>query len=103
MKAIKLITCRVMQSEADEVMEAARKAGASGITSYSARGSGIREKLGLYGKLCLTEEKEVIIIAAKEKEADKIFDAVVEAGELSKPGMGFAFIQPIERAVGFVK
>jgi nitrogen regulatory protein P-II 1 len=44
-----VITCIVQRGSADDVMKAANKAGATGATIYFARGTGVRERLGLLG------------------------------------------------------
>ena len=44
-----LITCIVEKGQADGIVKAARQAGATGATVYYARGSGVRERLGLLG------------------------------------------------------
>ena len=96
-----LITCIVERNRADIVVDAAIAAGAQAATMFYARGRGLREKLGILGKL-IQAEKEVILIVTKEEDRKKIFDAVVSAADLDKPGKGFAYVQPVEDAVGFL-
>lgn len=95
-----LITCIVQRGKGDEVWDAAKKAGAGGVTIHFARGKGVREKLGLLG-IAISPEKEVLQLVVPDKDADKIFDAIVKAGKLETPGMGFAFLEDVKRAVGF--
>ena len=101
MNQLHLITCIVERSRADKVVDDAIAAGAQAATMFYARGRGLREKLGILGRL-IQAEKEVILIVTKEEDRKKIFDAVVSAAELNKPGKGFAYIQPVEDAVGFL-
>lgn len=102
MEQLDEITCIVQRGEADKMVKAAMEAGAQGATIYYARGTGVRQKLGVFGSI-IQPEKEVIIIVAQTSETDKIFNAIVSAGKLDLPGKGFAFVQKIDRAVGFLE
>lgn len=101
MAGFKIITCIVQRGKADKVVKAAMAAGAEGATVFYARGTGVRQKLGILGAM-LSPEKEVIVIGTTGDKSDSIFDAVVEAGKLGNPGRGFAFVQDADRAVGFI-
>ena|SRR3989344_608904 len=101
MSQFHLITCIVERSKADKVVDAAIAAGAQAATMFYARGRGVREKLGIWGIL-IQAEKEVILVVTKEEERKNIFDAIVDAAELKVPGKGFAYVQPVEDAVGFL-
>ena len=94
-----LITCIVERGRADEVVRAALKAGAPAATIYFARGSGIRERLGLLFKIAISPEKEVIDIVAPQGSADAIFEAMVQAGQIELPGKGFIYMVPVSRAM----
>lgn len=101
-KKLDLITCIVQRGKADRVVKAAMKAGAQGATVFFARGTGIREKLGLLG-IAIQPEKEVIMIVIESELTEKVFEAIVEAGKLRIPGHGFAFINEIKKAVGLIE
>lgn len=96
-----LITCIVQRGEADNVVEAAMKAGAQGATIYYGRGMGVREKIGFAG-LFIRPEKEIVLIITRQEQTDAVFNAVVSAARLEKKGQGFAFLHKLDRAVGFV-
>lgn len=96
-----VITCIVQRGKADDVMKAASAAGASGATIYFARGTGIREKLGLFG-IAIQAEKEVISICVPGSNAPPIFDAMVKAGKLNTPGMGFIYQTKVDKAVTYI-
>ncbi len=98
---IDLITCIVQRGRADAAVKAAMKAGATGATMFYARGTGVRQTMGLLGNL-IQPEKEVILIVTKKNQTDKVFDVLVEKANLKKPGQGFAFVHHIEKAVGFI-
>ena len=56
-----LITCVIQKDQAEQVLEAAKNAGAQGATISYAQGTGIRERMGLIG-VTIDEQKEVIRI-----------------------------------------
>lgn len=95
---LKLIVCIVQRGKADEVVKAAMKAEAPAATIYFARGTGIREQLGFL-KVFISPEKEVIEMVVSSEEADKVFDAIVDAGKLDTPGMGFIYMTPVDKAL----
>jgi len=97
----RLITCIVERGKADGVIEAALKAGAQAATVFFARGRGVKEKLGFMGRL-IQDEKEVILIVTKNDNTGEVFETVITKARLKEPGRGFAYIQPVEQAVGFL-
>lgn len=94
---VQLITCVVQRGKAEEVAKVAIRAGAPAATIYFARGTGVRERLGLL-RIAISPEKEVIDIVAPNDRADAIFDAMVSEGKLDTPGMGFIYMLPVSRA-----
>ncbi len=56
---VMLVTCVVQKGMADGIVRACRDAGAEGATVYYARGSGVRERLGVLG-VAVEVEKEVM-------------------------------------------
>jgi len=97
-----LITCIVERGKANKVIDVALAAGAQAATFFYGRGRGIREKLGVMGRFILPE-KEVVLIVTKEEQTQYIFDSIVQTAELNIEGKGFAYIQPVTRAVGFIE
>lgn len=102
MEKIDSIFCVVQRGKADEVVKAALDAGAQGATMFYARGTGVRQKLGILGSL-IQPEKEVIFIVTRSEKTESVFNAMILAGKLEEPGRGFAFVQKIERAIGFLE
>jgi len=88
----------VQRGKADDAVKAALRAGAPAATISFARGTGIRERLGLL-KIAISPEKEVIEIVVPAEVADAVFDALVDAAKLTTPGMGFIYSIPVERAL----
>ena len=96
-----LVTCIVERGRAERIVDEAIRAGAQGATIYQAQGKGVRERLAALGRL-IDPEKEVILIVTKKEQTQGVFDAVVKAARLNEPGKGFAYIQPVQQAVGFL-
>jgi nitrogen regulatory protein PII len=96
-----LITCIVQRGLGDAIVHAARDAGAQGATIYYARGSGVRERLGVLG-VAVAVEKEIINIVAATEQLDAIFDSIYLAGKLDTPGMGFMYVTALEKAATYI-
>ena len=94
---VTMITCIVQRGIADKIVAAAQEAGATGATIYFARGEGVRERLGILA-LAVEAEKEVIIVAVADDQADHIFERMFIAGELDTPGMGFMYMIKLDKA-----
>jgi len=98
---VALVTCIVQKGSGDALVEAAREAGAQGATVYYARGSGVRERLGVLG-LTVEAEKEVINIVVSTDQVDRIVETLYLKGRLDTPGMGFIYVTPLEKAATYV-
>lgn len=97
-----LVTCIVERGQAERVADEAIRAGAQGATIFPARGKGVRERLKFLGRL-IDPEKEVILIVTRKEQTQSVFDTVVKVAQLHEPGKGFAYVQPVEQAVGFLR
>lgn len=98
---VALITCIVQRGEADNIIRAAQDAGAQGATTFYARGSGVRERLGILG-ITVDVEKEIINVVVASDQVDRIFERMYLAGKLDTPGMGFIYITPLEKAATYI-
>lgn len=96
-----LIICVVQKGMADDVIKAARDAGAQGSTVYYARGYGVRERLGLLG-VAVDVEKEVVNIVVSTDQADRIFEKMSVAAKMDTPGMGFMYMTHLDKAVTYI-
>jgi len=96
-----LITCIVQRGLADHVVSAAHDAGAQGATVFYARGTGVRERLGILG-VAVDVQKEVVNIAVATDQMDRVFEKMYLAGKLDTPGMGFMFVTPLDRAATYI-
>ncbi|ROR35119.1 P-II family nitrogen regulator [Inmirania thermothiophila] len=97
----KLIIALVEDHKTDEVMEAAREAGATGCTVIAnARGEGLRQPKTFFG-LSLETQRDAVLFLVEEHLARKILETIARVGEFdSKPGTGIAFLLDVEDAVG---
>ena len=98
---VSLITCVVQRGKADEVIKAAQEVGAQGATINYARGTGMRESLGVLG-LAIDVEKEAINILVANDQIDRVFEKMFIAGKLDTPGMGIIYVTPLEKAATYI-
>lgn len=99
----KLIIAFVEDSKTDDVMEAAREAGATGCTVISnARGEGLKKNKTFFG-LTLATQRDVVLLLVEKHLSRKILEHIGEVGEFDrKPGTGIAVQIDVEDAVGVV-
>jgi nitrogen regulatory protein PII len=97
----KLIVAIVKKGWAERVILAAQAAGARGGTVICGRGTGIHESKKLLG-IMIEPEKEIILILIHKDKVKRVLKAVVEAGNMEKPGTGVGFVLDVEKVVGIV-
>lgn len=95
----KCVVTIVERGKADNIVKAAKKAGASGATIFYGRGTGDTE-VQKFLKVNIESSKEIILVITEKKKAEAIIRAIVEAGNLSKPGKGILFTFPISNLMG---
>jgi nitrogen regulatory protein PII len=95
----KLILSSVKQTITDDVVDAAKKAGATGATIIPARGTGIHEAKTFFG-LSLEAQTDIVMFLVEEHLVAKIMDSIKVAGQFHKPGTGIAFVVPVEQVTG---
>jgi nitrogen regulatory protein PII len=97
----KLIIAFVEDDKTAAVMEAARKAGATGSTIINnARGEGLEPKKTFLG-LELETQRDVLLFVVEEHLCRRILEDIGAAGELDdKEGTGIAVQLDIEDAIG---
>lgn len=97
----KLIIALVDDSTTDSVLDAARKAGATGSTVINhARGEGI-EKTKTFLGLSLETQRDMLIFLVEEHLSRSILETISEVGKFdSGSGTGIAFQLDVEDAVG---
>ncbi len=101
MAALSLIMSIVRHGWGDRVLEASCRAGSEGCTVLLGRGVGIHEKQRILG-IPVEPEKEIVLSLTYPDKTESVLEAIVQAGELDKPGAGIAFLIPVEKLVGVV-
>ncbi len=98
---LKLIMALVSDERTDAVMEAARKAGATGATVITCvRGEGLRPQKTFLG-LELSGQRDILLFMVIAEKSRQILETIAEAGEFdTAPGSGVAFEITIDDAVG---
>lgn len=98
-KKFRMITIIVNSGYADDVMDAARKAGATGGTITHARGTAPNDAAEKFLNITIVPEKEMIMIIAEEDKAPAIVKAIQELKCLQQPGIGIIYTQEIKKFV----
>lgn len=94
-----LIIAVANQGYTEEVMQAARKAGAGGGTVIHAKGTASQYMEKFFG-ITLSDEKEIILIVTKNFERDKIMDAIKQGAGVSSDAHTILFSLPVENVAG---
>jgi nitrogen regulatory protein P-II 1 len=95
----KVILALVNDDYQNEVIDAAKKAGATGVTILNARGEGIHEHKSFFG-LTMEAQKDMLLFLVEDFNSNDIMDAIHTAGQLDEKGNGIAFSWIVERAIG---
>jgi nitrogen regulatory protein PII len=97
----KLIIIMSEDSRTQNIIDAAREAGATGCTVLNqARGEGINPTKTFLG-LTIDSQVDVILMLAEEHMSRDIMEMAAEAGEFDEtPGTGIAFQIDVEDAIG---
>lgn len=98
---IQLILAVVNRGFADEAMDAAREAGATGGTIIHAKGTGDGDDTKFYG-ITIQHEKEMLIILASACNRKAIMQAVATRVGIQTPGQGVVFSLPVSGAAGLM-
>lgn len=97
----KLIIVFVDDSKTDDVIQAARDAGATGCTIVNhARGEGYEAPKSFFG-LTLTSQRDVVMLLVEQHLSRYILEHIGEVGKFDEePGTGLAIQLDVEDAVG---
>lgn len=96
MAQFQLLVCIVNAGFSQNVMEAARAAGARGGSIIRGRGSANPEAEEFFN-ISIQPDKEVILILVTEDIKDAVMTAIYKNSGLSTDGQGIAFSLPVER------
>ena len=95
----KLIIATVKIDVTDNIVDAAKEAGATGATIIPSRGTGIHEAKTFLG-LTLEAQTDSVLFLLEEHLVDQVMKAIYEAGHFEKPGTGIAFVLSVDQATG---
>ncbi|MCL1989687.1 MAG: P-II family nitrogen regulator [Defluviitaleaceae bacterium] len=90
----------VEMGKSDEVLEAARKAGSTGATVMTGRGSGIHEQSHKLFGMEIEPQKEIVMIIAHVDKAVAITASIRKELEIDEPGHGIIFTIPVDEIHG---
>ena len=94
-----MVAAVVDQGHGDEVMEAARSAGARGGTVIHGRQVGDETAVNFWG-ISLTDEKEIVMIITDNERKLPIMQAISKNCGVNSEAKGFVLSMPIERVIG---
>lgn len=92
-----LIVCIVNAGFSQNVMDAARAAGARGGTILRARGSANPEAEEFFN-IAILPDKEIVLILVPSSEKDTILKAIYKDSGLPTEGQGIAFSLPVDKS-----
>ena len=90
-----LVVCIINNGYSDLVMGAARRTGATGGTTFHARGTGNADIEKFFG-ISISPEKEVILIVVDKEIKDKVVSAIYKDAGLDTKGQGIVFTLPVD-------
>lgn len=94
-----LIVTIVNSGRSEQVMNAARAAGAGGGTVIHARGLGSKEAMKYLG-ITIQPEKDLVLIVAPSELRRPIMERIVKEAGLGTAGAGICFSLPVDSAMG---
>ena len=96
-----LVKCVVPLGKADAVLKAARDLGVGGGIVYHAKGTGLRERLGLLA-IAVEAEKEIVEMVVANERRDMIIDELFRAAEMDSLSAGFIFATPVDKMALYI-
>ena len=94
-----MILCVINAGFSDEVMDAARAAGARGGTVMHARGTANKEAEAFF-QITIQPDKDVVMLLVPASIKDNVLHAIYQSAGLKSQGQGIAFSLPVNKAVG---
>lgn len=95
------VTCVVDHGVGEEVVKAARGAGAGGAVIHSARGVGVRERMGLLA-IAMEAEKDIVQMLVGSDQAEMVAHAIFSTVDLGRPGGGMVYLTPLESVATYL-
>ncbi|MBQ4388448.1 MAG: P-II family nitrogen regulator [Bacteroidales bacterium] len=95
-KKFELVVCIVNAGYSENVMKAARSAGARGGSIVRGRGSANPESEEFFG-VTIQPDKEIVLVLVSADIKDAVLKAVYKNAGLSTEGVGIVFSLPVSR------
>lgn len=97
----RIITCILPKGAGKPLIEAIHQRGITTANIYYSRGSNVGDPIGK-GGMQLQEEKEILTVVVSKKEADDMFEFVVETAGINQPGGGFVYMGELRKSIPFL-
>lgn len=97
----RLITCILPKGAGKPLLEAIHNYGVTTANMYFARGSDAGDPFDRNG-LPVQVQKEIVTLVVPKKDAEKMFEFVIEYGQINRPGGGVAYQGKLDQSVPFV-
>lgn len=97
-----MITTIVEKGKAEDVIDAATKAGSKGGTIMGGRGSGTHETSRLFS-MDIEPETEIVLILSETDMTDAIVSSIRTQLKIDDPGKGIIYIQNVNKVYGIYK
>ncbi len=92
----------VDKGRAEDVIDAAVKAGSTGGTIINARGSGVHETSRLFS-MDVEPEREIVLILSEVEKTQGIVESIRVGLNMDAPGNGVIFVQDVSKVYGLYK
>ena len=99
-KKYHLIITIVLEGHLEQVMNAAKRVGASGGTAIRGRGLGNKEAVKLFG-FEVEPGRELVLNVVEEDIKNKVMEEITKEVGIKTPGKGVCIALPVDSAVGF--
>ncbi|MBF0401999.1 MAG: P-II family nitrogen regulator [Magnetococcales bacterium] len=96
---LKLVVVTTRTHLTERLMQAAKRAGATGATVLPARGVGMADKRSFLG-LSVDSQRDVLFFLLEESLVLAVTQAMHRDGGLDEPGTGMLFVLDVEQAMG---
>ena len=100
-KSSKVITCVLPKGAGKPLVEAIHNYGVTTANMHFARGSDVGDPIDRSG-VPAPIQKEIVTVVVPKADAEKMFDYVIEHGQINRPGGGVVYTADLRKSVPFV-
>lgn len=95
------LTAVVAHGRGEDVVKAARGAGAAGALIHAEHGVGVRERIGILA-IAIDADKDVVTMLVGSEQAQLTANIIYGALDMGQPGGGFIYLTPLEAAATYL-